>query len=349
MPKTVLSYPFSDPRDFEKLKAGWLRRLVARYETWKVLRRRQRGMNEVPMSLMWPQDFRPLLPRDMPLIFLCRNDLALLPAFFRHYRALGITRFIVVDDQSSDGSREWLAAQDDADLWISAVRYKEAKRGRIWRETLLHRYGHDRWYANVDADEFLVYDQCDRKSLQALIERLGVEGRRKIAAPMIDFYPKGPISGASFPGDESIMPWQVADAFDGDGYQLHVKKRFLSLQGGPRKRMFGAGAELMKYPLLYWRSDSSLGTSIHQPLPYGENLDAISGVLLHFKFFADVKERVTEAVSDGQYFNGAEEYRKILALLDKDEALNFVSPATTVYTGPQQLVGLGFMRRLFEP
>jgi hypothetical protein len=283
----------------------------------------------------------------MPLIFLCRNDSSLLPAFFRHYRELGVTRFIVVDDQSSDGSRAWIQAQEDADLWVSSVRFKAAKRGRIWREMLLHRYGENRWYVNVDADEFLVYDQCDSKPLRALTDLLSAEGATKLAAPMLDLYPKDGVARARMESVENLLPWQVADAFDRSGYQLTVKKRFLSLRGGPRQRMFGAELELMKYPLLYWTAASSLGTTIHQPLPYAQNFGAISGVLLHFKFFSDVKERVAEAVSDGQYFNSAQEYRRILAQLENEEVLNFTSPVTTAYAGPQQLVDLGFMRRLF--
>ncbi|TPP12146.1 glycosyltransferase family 2 protein [Rhizobium glycinendophyticum] len=321
--------------------------MIARYESWKVLKRRQRGTTRVPLSLLTPHAFRPLSTADLPLIFLCHNDLALLPAFFRHYRSLGVTRFIVVDDQSSDGSREWLAAQVDTDLWTSTVRYKEAKRGRIWREMLLHLYGHDRWYLNVDADEFLVFDQCDTQPLLALIQVLTGEGNVKMPAPMLDLYPRGGLDYVHAANCGDSMPWEVADAFDAFGYKLSVKKRFMSLRGGPRERMFRSEAELMKYPLLFWSKDSSLGSSIHQPLPYGENFGPISGVLLHFKFFADVKERVAEAVSDGQYFNGAQEYRRILEHLEKDDVLNFTSSATTVYEGPAQLVARGFMRKLF--
>lgn len=345
--KPVYAYPFEDPSEFEKLNAGWLRRLVATYESWKVLRRRSRQPDAVAMTLAASRVFRPLLARDLPLVFLCRNNLNLLPAFLQHYRALGVTRFIVVDDQSHDGSKEWLESQIDVDVWISPVRYKEARRGRLWREALFRTYGGSRWYVNVDVDEFLVYDQCDVRSLHALIEVLTARRVSKIAAPMLDLYPKRPLECADYDSVLGEMPWTVADFFDSSGYELTFEKRYMSLRGGPRRRMFDAESELMKYPLLYWDARSSLGASIHQPLPYEGNFCAITGVLLHFKFFSDVGKRVAEAVADGQYFNGAAECRRILSELGSAGTLDFQSPVTTAYEGPEQLVRLGFMERLF--
>jgi glycosyltransferase involved in cell wall biosynthesis len=319
---------------------------VARYETWKVLRRRQRGSNDVPLSLMSPNAFRPLLASDMPLIFLCRNDLSLLPAFFCHYRALGVSRFIVVDDQSSDGSREWLAAQGDADVWVSTVRYKEAKRGRLWRERLLRTYGHDRWYVNVDADEFLVYDQCDSASILQLSSWLTAHGISRMAAPMLDMYPRSGLKSADYTWGTGDMPWKVADGFDRRGYFVSIERRFMSVRGGARQRVFGADVELIKYPLIYWTSCSSLGVSIHQPIPYTSNFSTIYGVLLHFKFFSDFSERLAEAIRDGQYYNSSESYKAMQSATRESEEIRFSSSETVGYLGVEQLVALGFMREL---
>lgn len=343
---TVHRYPFSDPSVAPRPHAGLLRHLWMRYETWRVLRKQV--LEDVEINLLASPGLRPLTATDIPLLFLCRNDLKLLPAFFNHYRGVGVTRFIVVDDQSSDGSREWLSSQADADVWISPLRYGEARRGRLWREKLLRLYGGGRWYLNVDVDEFLVYDQCGSRDLRALITALEARGARKMAAPMLDLYPGKPLESAEFNSALGDMPWTVANCFDRTGYDLTFKKRYMSLRGGPRRRMFGAEAELMKYPLLHWGSQSSLGTSIHQPLPYGGNFCSITGVLLHFKFFSDVETRVTEAVADGQYFDGAAEYKKILNKVEKGGGLDFRSPSTTVYEGPQQLVEMGFIERLFN-
>lgn len=59
---------------------------------------------------------RPLKDNDFPLIFLCHDGRRFLPSFLAHYRKLGVTRFLCVDDQSSDGSRDFLLAEDDVDV-----------------------------------------------------------------------------------------------------------------------------------------------------------------------------------------------------------------------------------------
>ena len=44
---------------------------------------------------------------------MCRNERLRLPAFLNHYRSLGVDEFLVIDNDSSDGSTEYLAAQAD--------------------------------------------------------------------------------------------------------------------------------------------------------------------------------------------------------------------------------------------
>lgn len=345
--KASYSYPLPD-KTATPPRAGWLHRMLARAETAKILRRRQKQDGQVEISLFSPAAFRPLEAEDVPLVFLAHNDGKMVPALLAHYRLLGVTRFICVDDQSEDGCREWLAAQSDVDVWVSPVRYRDAKRGKLWREALFARYGKDRWYVNIDADEFLVYQDCFNRPLPKLIERLESLGEFRFAAPMIDLYPTGGVSGAGFDGRDGRMPWDVAGHFDANGYVVTIMKRFLSLSGGPRVRKLNAEVELMKYPLLYWDDRCSFGVSIHQPTPFEWNFHPISGALLHFKFFADLQEKLVQAIEDRQYFDDAREYKRIFDVLEQDRDLDFGAEISTPYAGPDQLVEMGFMRRLWR-
>lgn len=290
---------------------------------------------------------RPLTAIDVPLLFLCHDDRRFLPSLLAHYRLLGVTRFICVDDRSTDGSRALLAAQPDVDVWTSAVRYGKARRGRLWREALLDRYGAGRWYVNVDADEYLVYRGCFSRPLPALIAALEARGDRRLAAPMLDFYPAGPVESFAFGGDsDRAMPWEVADHLDGTGYRRRVNTRFISVEGGPRPRTFGSVVQLMKYPLLYWDAACSFGVSIHQPTPYEDNLTAIGGALLHFKFFSDYRQRAEQAVENAQHHRGGREYRRILDRPEQ-QALDFVGPQSIRYESPEQLCRAGFFIDVF--
>lgn len=344
--KRQSSYPFENPDDFD-----YSRTLFHRLRTWldsrRVSARRKSRTETVSLSPLSPAAFRPLASGDVPLLFLAHNDLKFIRSLLAHYRALGVTRFICVDDQSGDGTRELLCAQPDVDVWTSPVRYGEAKRGKLWREALFARYGKNRWYLNIDADEYLIYDRCFEKPLPDLIARLESLGLRRFAAPMIDMYPGGSVSAFAFDGSTDAMPWDVADCIDGNGYVLEKTKRFLSLAGGPRRRKFTAEAEMMKYPLMYWDDECSFGISIHQPLPFDRNFSAISGVLLHFKFFADYHEKTRAAVEDKQYFGGAREYQRILDTVEASGDLDFVYDETLKYASPEQLVERGFMRSIW--
>lgn len=252
--------------------------------------------------------------KDTPIaVVVARNERHLLPAFLHHYRQLGVNHFAIVDDASSDDTGPYLAAQPDVDLWTSPLRYAEAGRGRFWREHLFSHYGRDRWYLIVDTDEFLIFDGSDRGiDLPAVIANLERHRIFRMAAPMIDAYPKGPLASATFDGTERIMPWQIATYVDASGYTLRRGKTALELLGGVRRRLFDSGAELMKYPLMRVDDACGIGISIHRPIASPQNFAGIFGILLHFKLFGDTLARASVAVADQQYYRGAREYQKFL-------------------------------------
>ena len=49
----------------------------------------------------------------------------LIRSFLDHHRKLGVDQFIIVDDRSTDGTREWLVAQPDCLVMESPFAYGE--------------------------------------------------------------------------------------------------------------------------------------------------------------------------------------------------------------------------------
>jgi hypothetical protein len=174
----MTDYRYPDPAMPAAFIRGLFQRLVTANETRRVSSRESRRDDDGCLSPMKP--VRPLAADDVPLVFVIRDEIKLAPAFLDHYRRLGVTRFICVDDQSTDGTQEFLAAQADTDLWTSSLRFKDARRGRVWREHLFRHYGHDRWYLNVDSDEFLFYENCETTPLPALFRSLEAVGQKRI-------------------------------------------------------------------------------------------------------------------------------------------------------------------------
>ena len=56
-------------------------------------------------------------PGDILAFVTVRNEAQRLPYFLEHHRRLGVDHFLIVDNDSDDGSRDWLAGQPDVSLW----------------------------------------------------------------------------------------------------------------------------------------------------------------------------------------------------------------------------------------
>jgi hypothetical protein len=331
-----LDYPFKSGRP--DIRRGWWDKLRTAYETARITRRERR--NKTPVELSPVAQVSPLGVSDIPLVFITHNDMAILPFFLRHYRELGVTRFICVDDISQDGTREFLAEQPDLDLWTSPIRFGAARRGRRWREALFDRYGLNRWYLNVDSDEFLVYDGWERKRLPALISALEAQDIKRLPSPMLDMYPG---HGSSAPDPEGGMPWQFSNQFDAEGYLCSVEKRGISIQGGPRRRKFGEDNQLIKYPVIYWDAGCFFGSSLHRPLPYERNFAATWGALLHFKFFTNYRDKIAEAAEGKQHYNESEHYQAMMSELERSQGFDLTDDTSQTYQNAQQLIELGLM------
>ena len=289
---------------------------------------------------------RPLAQDEAVVLFLTRNDRRFMPSFLEHYRKMGVTRFVCVDDRSVDGTVDYLAGQSDTDLFTSTLRYREADRGKVWREELLARYGKNRWYIIVDSDEYLLYETLGQETVTEFAKRLSERGVARLPAPMLDLYPVGDLNAALFTGQIDQRPWDVATHFDADGYRAIASGAAISIYGGVRARAFGANGELMKYPLMRWDRFCSLGRTIHRPRPASYNFAPAMGALLHFKVFSDFEDRVKDAISEGQHYKGARSYQKMLDHFTGKGIGDLRYSGSKRYEGPTDLLKSGFMLAL---
>ncbi len=259
-------------------------------------------------------------PSDILLFATLRNERVRLPYFLRYYRELGINHFLIVDNDSDDGSREWLAEQKDVSVWTTSASYKGSRYGIDWMNWLLMRYGHKHWTLVVDPDEFFVYPFSDTRPIRALTDWLDTYEMRSFPAMLLDLYPKGPIDAQ--PYREGQNPLEIAQWFDSGNYTISRNWYFnnLWIQGGPRARMFFSddpynAPSLNKIPLVKWNRRYAYVSSTHMLLPRGLNMvyddwggEKVSGCLLHAKFIAPLTAKVEEELARQEHFAGSREY-----------------------------------------
>ena len=261
-----------------------------------------------------------ITPPDTLLFSTLRNERVRLPFFLRYYRDLGVNHFLIVDNDSTDGSREYLAAQPDVSVWTSKGSYRNSRFGVDWLNWLQLRFGHGHWCLTVDVDEFLVYPFCETRPLRALTDWLDSSNLRTFSAFLLDMYPKGPIS--AHPYREGQNPLEIAQWFDSGNYTIlrNWDLDNLWIQGGPRARMFFEDAPqnapaLNKIPLVKWDRSFVYASSTHMLLPRGLNRvydewggEKASGCLLHAKFLDTFAVKAAEEMTRGQHYANSQEY-----------------------------------------
>lgn len=258
-----------------------------------------------------------------------RNERVRLPYFLEYYRNLGVRHFLFVDNDSNDGSPEYLATQPDVSLWQTRSSYKQSRFGMDWICWLLFQYGHDHWCLTVDPDEFLVYPHCDTRPLNALTDWLSDSGHRSFPAMLLDMYPKGGLRDEIY--QEGQNPFEIAAWFDPANYLIQKNTYFgnLWIQGGPRTRVFFpkdplSAPALNKIPLVRWHKRFTYSSSTHMLLPRSLNKlydeyggEMASGCLLHAKFISTFAEKSAEELGRAQHYGNSQEYRAYHAELEK--------------------------------
>lgn len=294
-------------------------------------------------------------PNDVLCFVTLRNERIRLPYFLQYYRDRGVAHFVFVDNDSTDGTREYLSAQKDCSVWTTPASYKRSRFGMDWLNALLRQYGTGHWCVVVDPDEFLLYPFCDTRPIPALTDWLESSSIKSFGAMLLDMYPKGPITAQ--PYAEGQNPFDIASWFDSGNYMIDRNWEFgnLWIQGGPRARLFfpdkpERAPALNKIPLVKWEKHYAFASSTHMLLPRGLNLvfdewggEKASGVLLHAKFLDTFTHKAREELERKQHYANSHEYKAYAAGLQQDP--NLWCKWSERYINWRQLEILGLMSK----
>lgn len=288
---------------------------------------------------------------EVCVVAVFRDERMLLPAFLTHYRQLGVTRFFLIDNESTDGSDEVLADQPDVTVFSAVGNYMAARSGCDWTDEIRGFHCTNRWVLTLDIDEFLIYPLSEIVPLTHLVgyfEAIGCEG---LFTVMIDFYPREPLS--TLRPAEGVNPFEVAPFFDIEGYEVRSADVFppVRVNGGVRRRVFSEdgvkGPTLRKVPLVKWREGLEYVSSTHALS--GITLAPITGALAHFKLYPGFAAKVAAHAAALEESNKGPKDRRLRQHVAYEQGLEsdtrFYDATTSVqFTNSAQLVSHGLIR-----
>jgi hypothetical protein len=271
------------------------------------------------------------------------NERPLLPAFLAHYRRLGVEAFLIADNDSDDGSAEWLAAQPDVILFSASGSFREAQQGTEWKQALMAQFRPNRWSVIADADEFLVAPTLrgpghpqgwdGGQDLPTLLRQAQSQGWDALSVLMLDLYPKEALAQAEVPAQD---PFDVIGYADRAPFVHQCLDRGpfgtrTALRSGVRHRLLPGSAPNMfvseKVALLRYRPWMRLSVSLHYAT--GVNLAPDPLIFGHFKYTAQFHDKVIRAIEGGQFFDNSAEYHRYAQMLEETGGQIF-DPATSV-------------------
>lgn len=256
-------------------------------------------------------DLRPLNPeplhsfRDNILLFASfQNERAFVPWFLNYYRSIGVEWFFIIDNQSQDGTAEFLAAQKDVTVYSSADVFLSVASGMCWINALIQRYGDGNWCLFIDADEQLVVPGVEEHGLRPFLDGMTERGEEALPGFMLDTYPESMAAAAEFrPGDDALAVSRLIDPehyFTGTADCCYFRAR-----GGVRSRLFGTREVLEKTPVL-----RGGGERLYKDNHYISHarVSSQSAVLLHHKILRDALDA---AQSSGDLASRIQERRAL--------------------------------------
>lgn len=284
---------------------------------------------------------------EIRAFMIVRNEALRLPYVLQHYRKLGVNRFFIIENNSTDNTQEFLLKQPDVHVFYTRKSYSTHWN---WMEALLEKYGRNYWCLVVDADEIFIYPHYEELSLAKLCEYMEMNKQTAISNILVDMYPKGSIQSSNYQaGDDLIRKSPYFDPYSYDIYKDRGRnrktgKRFerQMFRGGTRKRVFNQNANSSKVSLIKFDRKTYLTRGMHSA--DGVGFSDLRGVVLHFKFLFDFVARAKEEVKRGEHYNNAISYKQYVEKIDNGSFNEIYYDGSIEYENSAQLIKLGFMK-----
>jgi hypothetical protein len=289
------------------------------------------------------------------------NEEYILPHFFQHYDALGVSEYVFFDDRSTDRTLDILSARNDVTIYQAdtsfgdvigvarngiPIRFCTALRSNFF-DLMGARF---QWAVIVDADEFL-YLPGPFATFKAMCLHLEERRQPYLTAPMVDFYPArlelcsssrdlDPLASSPYFDRGPFYEWngtQVPRQFE-RGVRPRLQRMLFDRHPSVAARVFSDHepylAKAWKVPLL--RNANGLRIVNDHEINTIPNCK-ITGCLAHFKFAPDIIDKIERALRRKSYYHQSLEYRILKAAFDTLATEDLVCAESVRFTGKDDL------------
>ena len=288
---------------------------------------------------------------EIRLFAIARNESLRLPFFLKYYFEMGIDRIFLIDNNSTDNTREIAQLHQNVHVFKIDESFKNFW---YWIEFFLNKYGKNRWCFVVDVDELFSYPYAEIVPLRILINYLEQRRFNAIRSFLLDIYSKEPIIETDY--IVGTNPLESCPYFDEGFYrakvQLFDKKKWEYFTteiftGGMRKRVFNKVTGISRdYHLskisLFKNTDNVYLTGGMHAIN-GANLADITGVVFHTKYFQDFIKRVEVEAKREVHHGNAVEYKIYNKACSLNKNISLYHSNSIKYINSRQLMKLRMM------
>jgi len=275
---------------------------------------------------------------ETPINLLCvfRDEAILLPHFIDYYKALGVSQFILIDNNSVDGGSDYLKSRQDINikLFFTADSYRQSYFGTVWQNACMARYCQNQFCIRVDTDELLLLDKRRYPTLMSLIQYMQKNNTNAVPGVLLDIYPEK--LNNSYQAGEAFSEHSVYfDKLNTEFYRSRsvLYNHFYWLEGGLRARTLNTYNIIHKFPIVKYNFSADIAEpNTHFFSRQGKHifnspfvkLNVYPVVLLHYKFIKpNFLDYVKQQIENDEHWHDSAEYKNYYDALKQKNEISF--------------------------
>lgn len=291
---------------------------------------------------------------EVALVCMLKNGEYYLEKLLDHHRSIGIRNFLIIDNGSSDRTREIAKSHADVSLYsnnLSVYHYECLLRSMISRRVV--RGG---WFLFADSDELFEVPRGEGRSISDFLSYCNENEFRGIICQVLDFFSDFSLQEtAGWTYDKSVPAFDRfslnnIDRYDYDdsrniAFSWYLRKNETSnadvkfMFGGVRNEVFGENCCLTTHRLV--KNDSDVDLYAHPHASGNIKIADFTVLLRHYKFAGNVIDRDRDQLARAIW--GHSENRARLSAFEESDDF-YISPRESYkFSGTEQLLSNGFL------